>query len=701
MKFFFPILFFLHLQAFAQAPEKTSSSIEELSRLSIEELGQVTIISSIATGSKKPIYKAPAIVSVITAEEIKAMGANTLEEVLESMPGIHVAITDTYSVNYEMRGIATRFNPQVLIMINNLPLITINSNFKGEFVPLKMISRIEVIRGPGSALYGADAVAGVINIITKKSSDIDGSKVGVTVGSFKTREAWYLHGATYGDLNLTLMTDYQETRGHQEIITEDAQTRLDRLLGTKASLAPGPVHTGSKTLSLLAEIERSHWTLRGFYNDISNRGMGQGLADTLDSSGQYSFSRAIVDLIYHNPKLSEDWDFTSQLSYGYYAQQVDKQIKLFPPGANLGKGVFVDGVSGTPEYWMRKIYFDNSGFYTGIDKHRLRVGLGYTYTDLYKVAESRNFDPMTFTPLSDLKNESYGDGKFLPVISRSSYYSFIQDEWQFAKSWEFTGGVRYDRYSDFGDTVNPRAALVWKTFEKLSTKLLYGEAFRAPNFTDLYTKNNPVALGNSHLKPETIRVYELGFSYLINPKLTTNLNFFTYRVHNIIAFVRDANGVTATAQNFGVQDGNGFELESIFNPSSEFSFTGNYSFVKSTDKITGKPSGKYPAHQVYVGERWKFYQEWNWGINMNWIGERKRTPTDKRNPLSGYTKFNTTLARTGIFNKYDISVTVHNLFDADVRDPSEGPSLSATSAAIPHDLPKAGRSVDVSLAYNF
>lgn len=702
LKKYFYLLFFLNLQAFAEAPNKSLTSIDELANLSIEDLAQVRIIS-IATGSKKTIAEAPAIASVVTAKEIETMGAKTLEEVLESIPGIHVSTSTDYRVNYRIRGISTRFNPQVLFMINNIPITSLNGNFdlRKEFVPLKMISRIEIIRGPGSALYGADAVAGVINIMTKKFDDINGTEVGVRGGSFQSHEAWYLHGATYGELNTTLMMDYQETKGHRQIITEDAQTRLDRILGTKASLAPGSVNVSSKGLTLLAEVEKTHWRLRGFLNDITNIGTGQGIGEALDPNGKFSANRATMDLTYHDSKLTKDLDFTSQLAYGNYSQQIEKRLNLFPAGANLGKGVFPDGVSGNPEYWIRKINFDNSGLYSGIENNRLRVGIGYTFTDLYKVQSSRNYDPNNFTPFSDLRNESYTDSKFLPVVSRNSYYSFVQDEFQFQKNWELTSGVRYDYYSDFGHTINPRGALVWKTTPDLTTKILYGEAFRAPNFIDLYTRNNPVTLGNPHLKPETIRVYELGFSYQVQPAWTTGLNFFHYRARNIIIYTKDASGLSSTAQNLGIQVGDGFEVETIFKTSPQLSFTGNYSFVKATDEVSGKPAGGYPGHQIYVGENWMFHKDWNWGVNMNWIGERKRLPTDNRIALSGYTKFDMTLVRTHLFNKCDVSFSIRNLFDADIRDPSEGPASSTGSANIPHDLPKAGRNVDLAVAYKF
>ena len=132
---------------------------------------EVTI--SIATGTEQPISQAPAVASVITAREIAAIGAHDIDEVLATVPGLHVSrSTLGYNPIYTFRGIYTATNPQVLMLVNG---ISINNLFVGDRsqvwggFPVESISRIEVIRGPGSALYGADAFSGVINIVTKNA----------------------------------------------------------------------------------------------------------------------------------------------------------------------------------------------------------------------------------------------------------------------------------------------------------------------------------------------------------------------------------------------------------------------------------------------------------------------------------------------------------------------------------------------------
>jgi outer membrane receptor protein involved in Fe transport len=182
---------------------------------------------SIATGSKQPITKAPSTATVITAEDIKAMGATDLDQVMETVPGVHVSRTaNFYFSTYEIRGIVGNpTNPQVLMLQNGIPMNTLYRGDKGQLwagLPLENIARIEVIRGPGSALYGADAFAGVINIITKTAADTKGTEFGARDGSFNTRNAWVQHGDQWGAVDVAASLNVGGTDGSKGIITQDA-----------------------------------------------------------------------------------------------------------------------------------------------------------------------------------------------------------------------------------------------------------------------------------------------------------------------------------------------------------------------------------------------------------------------------------------------------------------------------------------------
>ncbi|MEE8059176.1 MAG: TonB-dependent receptor, partial [Pseudomonadales bacterium] len=561
---------------------------------------------SIATGSQQPITKAPAVASVITADTIKKMGATDIDEVLETVPGLHVARDVIgYHPQYIFRGIYGDFNPQVLMLVNGIPITNLflgDRNLAWGGMPVNAISRIEIIRGPGSAVYGADAFAGVINIITKNAKDINGTEIGARIGSFSTRDAWVLSSAEFNGIETALSIEYHETDGQQEKISSDAQTALDIALGTSASLAPGPVNLSRKNLDIRLEMTKGLWRFRTGLQQRRDFGNGAGIAQALDPVNRYASDRFNVDIGYNNPNWHDHWDISAQLSYFDTSQEIEENLVAFPPGTDLGFGVLPDGLIGNPEVYERHYRFDTSAFYRGIDDHLVRIGSGYFYGDIYKVKESKNFgiNPTTGLPIAPgdpIVDVSDTSQIFLPEKKRNNRYLFAQDIWSIANDWELTAGVRIDSYSDFGSTTNPRTALVWSTTSRLTTKLLYGRAFRAPSFAETSNINNPVVLGNPDLDPETIRSSELVFDYKVDTSLRYSLNVFHYVWKDIILFVPNGAGGN-TAQNVGKQKGKGLEFELNWRLDNGLTLLGNYAFQKSTNKLSDDDAGRSPQHQI-------------------------------------------------------------------------------------------------------
>jgi outer membrane cobalamin receptor len=211
---------------------------------------------SIATGVVQPIAKAPAVASVITAQQIQSMGARDIDQVLETVPGLHVSRSAIDNPLYIFRGIHADFNPQVLMLINGIPITNLfqgDRNLVWGGMPVEAIARIEVIRGPGSALYGADAFAGVINIVTKGPEEIENSSAGATIGDFGTRQFWLSAEGEKGELAYSAVIEVGETDGTDEVIESDAQSLLDFLSGTSVSNAPGSVNRSAQNIDIRLE----------------------------------------------------------------------------------------------------------------------------------------------------------------------------------------------------------------------------------------------------------------------------------------------------------------------------------------------------------------------------------------------------------------------------------------------------------------
>jgi iron complex outermembrane receptor protein len=692
--------------------EPGARSSDDFYNLSLAELGQIEI--SIATGNSTPLDRAPATATVISAGEIQAMGARTLNDVLETVPGLHVSLSSLSRLDsiYSIRGIHTGFNPQVLLLMNGVP---VQYNAQGGRptlfrLPVTSIERVEVIRGPGSAVYGADAYAGVINVITKDVAAIDATRIGGGLGSFNSRDLWLQTAGDWNDIGIALNVSYQESDGDdQRRVNSDLQSALDAGLGTDASLAPGALSTRYQLLDthLTLTSERVQLNLWNWYS--TDAGVGAGAAQALDPVGRDDSELWQGDFTYRLNRDTSVWDNSIRVGYFHYDQE--SRFVLLPPGTKLligsdgnldfqnpvGLVEFTDGYLGRPGGLAEDSQLDLVSLYKGCDTHRIRLAIGTRYQSIAP-REQKNFGPgvidgtesMVDGTLTDVSDTEH---VFLADSSRTINYVSLQDEWQLATDLQFTAGVRHDDYSDFGSTTNPRMALVWAANDRLTTKLLYASAFRAPSFLEQFSKNNPVSIGNPDLEPERIDTAELAFAYSFNAKVTTNLTLFEYRAKDMIEFIPDELATTKTADNARDQDGRGFELELNWKPSAQLHFATSYSQQDAKDAYTDAAIPDAPGQQLKANVNWEFLPLWFLYGQLNWVGDRQRPVTDLRPEISDYTLMDITLRRKNIMPKLDASLTLRNLTDEDAREPSSG--------EIVDDYPLESRSIWLELRYSF
>jgi len=363
---------------------------------------------------------------------------------------------------------------------------------------------------------------------------------------------------------------------------------------------------------------------------------------------------------------------------------------------------FPDGLIGQPGQTSRDVQFDYVAIYNGFDDQRLRINLGAKHQSLV-ARESKNFGPGVLDrlplpgvvdgTLTTVTNTPY---IFLPDSSRTVRYLSLQDEWQMTTTINLTAGLRYDDYSDFGATTNPRIALVWAANEKLTTKFLLGSAFRAPSFSELYQKNNPVSLGRGDLKPEQINSEELSFNYRATENLQTTLTLFKYQAKKMIDFVDDLSTVEDTskyAANVRDQDGKGFEFEVNWKPSAQLHLGASYSKQSAEDANTDAAIPDAPGQQIKANLNWIFASQWSLNSQLNWVGGRKRAVGDLRPAIDNYTLLNLTLNRKNILPDLDMSLAVRNINNSDAREPSSG--------TIPNDYPLESRSFWLGFTYTF
>lgn len=682
--------------------------IAELTGLSLEELMRVEVVS-IATGKQQTIADAPAVTKVITEKDIESIGATDLSEVLATVPGFHVARNGfLYTPVYTVRGVYSgQYNPQVLFLINGSPVSTLytgGKSFSQGTMPIKSIARIEIMKSPGSAIYGADAVSAVVNIITKQKTDILGTQAGAKVESFNTQNAWLQHSNRLGENDIAASIEILKTDGDQSIIQEDSQTTLDRFFGSKASYAPAPVQRGQKTLSANLNVSRENLKLQ--VNALLQRdlGSGTGSSQSIDLTGKTDSNQYLIDLTYQNDKFSPFWEVIAKATYFYFGFNTPTYQTIMPPGTVVVNNGYPEGAlafSGANEY-RGSLAFDV--FYKGWKNHLIRIGSGYQYSDLYNIKQILNLDYVNevFVPAKRWIDYSNSPLAFVSTGTRKNSYLFVQDSYKFLENWELTAGARYDKYSDFGAVLNPRFALVWKTSPDLTTKLIYGKAFRAPALFELYGRSNPLGLGNPNLQPERIQTSELAFDYQPLSDFKLGLNLFHFQVKNGIGYVPSNEAVGRyVASNDGEQTGKGFELETRWRLLKNVVLSGHYAFTKTDEENPQATAGNipHPNHSAYLRADWSLTKAWYVNSQINWISSRNRGFSDPRPDLKGYSLVDLTLSYKPK-NNWHWSVGIKNLFNTDAREPSSGPNYQGI-LGIPNDYPLPRRTFSLETHYHF
>jgi iron complex outermembrane receptor protein len=631
------------LSAYAGSP----GEVDQLLAMSLEDVMDLKV--NISTNTQKSLSKAPAVISLITAEDIKATGTTNLMEILQGVPGIYIKNNlFGFKPLITFRGAS---GANVLLMVNGAPakdLVWSPSIFwKG--MPANMIERVEIIRGPGSALFGSDAAAGVINVITKTAGKINQSEVGVRAGSFDTQAGWMQHGTNWNGFDINFTADVSHTDGHQPFIAKD---RLN---------ASGHADYGWDNQDLHLSIGKENWRLLADYTRHDNVAIGLTGAAVLDPLTRANDSQTGLALLYNNASFAQDWGINAELRYRDIDYSSGNGFWERPPGP----GQSLNDLSSAEQ----RLNFEASGLYSGFRNHQLRLGGGYVWQDLYFVKQLIDGVP----------------GNFAPETVRRNNYLFVQDVWSLAEDWELTAGARYDHYSDFGGTLNPRLALVWQSTERLTTKLMYGQAFRAPSYLELYSQTSANA-SNPDLKPEKSRTWELSFSYLATRDLRLSANIYNFDRRDVIA----PDPVTNKFENFDRYVTRGIELEAQWQATKTLRLAGNLTYMKEVESPLRDLA--IPLQQAYLRADWAFMPNWNWNLQANWFDKRPLPIGDRRTQEGSYALADTTI-RYSHDKQWEFAASIRNLFDEDAVDYS--------STRLPNNLPLPGRNYYAEIRYKF
>jgi iron complex outermembrane receptor protein len=499
------------------------------------------------------------------------------------------------------------------------------------------------------------------------------------------------YGNNWHGIELGMTLDFFNTDGHDPLIETDAQSISDSGSDTNASLAPANAQYGWKGEEIRLSAVKQNWRLNLDYvkhSEIETGMTGLGVIDPLTKAHD---KRINADLFYSIDQLHPDWTADTELRFQDYSYSSGDGFQELPAGTLSEANT--TGIINQMRSAERRISAEVSGLYSGFQEQSIRLGVGYVWQDLYQVKQYVNSgtgpdgnEIPIGSGLLDISDSPYA---FAPEKRRKIYYTFIQDIWLLADNWELTAGARYDHYSDFGNTFNPRLALVWQSSGRLTSKLLYGRAFRPPSFQELYASTSN-ALPNPELKPERSETWEFVFTYRLSSALNFGLNLFHYHQTDLIDDITGPGETVGTFANTGEHTVQGIELEAKWQLAENLRISGNYTIRRQDD-------GEFiaigqPKQDAYLRGDWNFLNQWNWNLQFNWIGERERRQNDSRSSLDDYLVVDTTL-RYLVADNWEFAASIRNLFDEDAR--------AYTSQNIPDDLPLPERNLYAEIRYKF
>jgi len=647
------------LSAFdAVAQEKETVPLTELS---IEELLNVEVYSASKFAQK--ITEAPASVTIVTADDINRYGYRTLADILRSVRGLFV----TYDRAYQYVGVRGfnrpgDYNGRVLLLVDGYRLndaVFDTAAIGTEFLlDVDLIDRVEVVRGPGSSIYGSNAVFGVVNVITKRGRDVGGAEVSGAAASFHT----YKGRATYGrqlenGAEVLLSASRYDSEGQDLYFPEFDDPATNN--GVAQDL------DRDKVDRLFAKASYGEFTLTGAFSERNKKVPTAAFATAFnDPRNEAIDTQNVLDLA-HDKRISERLEIASHVYAGSYYYEGTYPYDD-PPSLIVNK----DKTWGN--WWGLE-----ARALTRLAGHRLVAGV--EYQDNYR-QDQKNFDIAPATTYLDDKRDS----------RRRAIY--LQDEIAPRKNLLLNAGVRYDHYSTVGGSVNPRIALIVRPKDETAIKLLYGTAFRTPNAYELYYVDSVTSKRNSDLEPEEITSYEIAVEHQPRPNFRLIATIYRNDIRKLIDLTIDPVDDLLVYRNIGEVRSQGAEIEAEHAWTNDTRLRASLASQITRDQVSGDELINSPRRLAKLNYTAPLFANvLRAGAELQYTGSRK---TLAGNTTGAYTIVNLTLSGLQLAKRLEISASVYNLLDRQYADPARP---EHTQDVIPQD----GRNYRLKLDYRF
>jgi iron complex outermembrane receptor protein len=612
--------------------------------MSIEDLMKVDIDSVYgAAGYKQKLTEAPAAVTIITSDEIRKYGYRTLADILSNVPGFYVSYDRNYSY-LGVRGFGRPgdYNSRLLLMVDGHLL---NDNVYDqallgtEFpIDVDLIDRVEVIRGPNSSLYVANAFLGVVNVITKRAGNgrnLTASAELASYGTFKTHLTY--SNRFRNGMEILLSGSFYDSRGYERLYFPEFDSPA-----TNYGIAQDC--DGDQSRQVFGSLSYRGLVLEGAYGwrekTIPTAPFGTIFNDpgtrTIDAPGY-------LDLKYDH-KFGNDWGYRARLYYDHYTYNGSY---IYDDSASGGPSRVVNKDLGFGQRWGAE--FDVSKKLWG--NQTLIAGLEYR-DNLKQAQENYDVQPY-FQYLNDRR-------------SSTIWAFFAQDSIPIRRNLILDLGLRHDQYSTFGGTTNPRVDLIYSPFERTTLKLLFGQAFRAPTAYELYAYGGG-SEPNPNLKPETVKTTEVVLEQEIQDNLRLSISGYFYPIRGLISEENDpATGliVYRNSDNINLQ---GLELALKKKFPSGLEAGGSFSFQDARNVSNGSPLTNSPHELAQAHLSVPLYHRQIFAsMNVQYVSKRR---TLAGNYAGAYLVPNLTFFSPKALKGWEVSASFYNVFDEKYGDP--------------------------------
>ncbi|MAF09979.1 hypothetical protein CMK11_05960 [Candidatus Poribacteria bacterium] len=539
---------------------------------SLEELLNTPISapssSEAASKYRQALGEAPASVTILTSADIARYGWRTLDEALQTVRGVYVSNDRAYSyLGVRGHGRMTNYNNRVLLLISGH--INNDDFYNGAEVGptqglnLDAIERIEIVRGPGSALYGAGAVFAVIDIVTKDADSIDGLRVSGETGSFGRKGISGLYGGSPVDgVEVALSGLWSDIDG-QDLYYEEYDGP-----STNAGIAGGV--DWDRARGVHGSLHAGDFSAQGMFSSRKTaRPTGAFLAAFNDPAATTLDDRGFFELRYE-PRLSARAGAMARGYFDYFHHQTVLPYDAIPDG-----------------------FVENDSFWGGTEAQFLWDPR--EYNRLVVGFETQRHFTIDFD-VFDEAGTTYVDGAF-PFTLLSAY---AQNTYQPLDNLSLTLGVRGDSYSTDDDSVSPRAAVIYKPAASSTVKLLYGEAFRVSTRFERLLDVPGFLKVNPTLRPESMRTAEAVWEQRIGSDVLGSVSVYRYRIRDLIdATVDPADGLAIFGNPSEVRAA-GIEGELRAKLGDQGRVYASYAYQTTEDADSGLRLTNSPTHRLRV-----------------------------------------------------------------------------------------------------